>query len=193
MYTHALKGYAATMTAAQAAALAKDPQVRFVSPQHAYTTGPPRKPTKPPQLTDCETSPVDRQCRPLFIERVRADRSSTRSGDGAGSVDVNVAVLDSGIAGDVPDLNVRGGVDCLSGSPVVPGLSLEDPGIHGTPVAGIIGVRDDDRGPVGIAPGTPLWSVKVADDTGFISDASFICAMDWLVAPAPTPTPPTTS
>ncbi|MEU2509186.1 S8 family serine peptidase [Streptomyces sp. NPDC007863] len=78
--------------------------------------------------------------------------------------------------------NVRRGVDCLSGSPVVPGLSLEDPSIHGTPAAGIIGARDDDQGLVGIAPGTPLWSVKVADDTGFISDASFMCAMDWLVA-----------
>ncbi|MFF0482791.1 S8 family serine peptidase [Streptomyces sp. NPDC004435] len=195
VYTHAIKGYAASLTSDQAAALAKDPEVRFVSPQRTYRAGPPRpttKTTKTPATgtatatataTDCETAPTDRQCRPLYVDRLRADRSSTRSGDGRGSVDVKVAVLDSGIAGDVPDLNVRGGVDCLSGSPVVPGLSLQDPSIHGTPAAGIIGARDDGQGLVGIAPGTPLWSVKIADDTGgLITDASYMCAMDWLVA-----------
>ncbi|MEU2654005.1 S8 family serine peptidase [Streptomyces sp. NPDC007325] len=195
VYTHALKGYAATLTAAQAAELAEDPQVRFVSPQRTYTTGPPRKPATAKKTgqaeetgqeqarpADCESSPVGRQCVPEFVERVRADRSSARSGDGKGAVDVNVAVLDSGIDPGGLDLNVRGGVDCLSGIPVVPGLSLTDPTVHGTPVAGIIGARDNDRGLVGIAPGTPLWSVKIVDDEGFVDDAAFMCAMDWLVA-----------
>ncbi|WP_177181883.1 S8 family serine peptidase [Streptomyces sp. TLI_105] len=179
VYSHALKGYAATLTADQAEKLAEQPHVRFVSPQHSYRNGPPRQPTT---LTDCRPSPVDRQCRPVFIDRIRADRSSTRSGDGRGTVGVNVAVLDDGIDAEVPDLNVRGGVDCLSGSPVVPGLSLRDPGFHGTMVAGIIGARDDAQGLVGVAPGTPIWSVKVADDTGYISDAAFLCGLDWLAS-----------
>ncbi|AWZ08205.1 hypothetical protein DRB96_31370 [Streptomyces sp. ICC1] len=130
----------------------------------------PRLPPRPPVTAfDCQASPVDRQCQPLYLDRIRADRSSTRSGDGKGSVDVKVAVFEGGVAADVPDLDVPGGVDCLSGSPVVPGLSLEDHNGHGSLVAGIIGARDDGQGLVGVAPGTPLWSVRVADDAGVIT------------------------
>lgn len=180
VYTRAIKGYAATMTSTQAAALAKDPQVRFVSPQRTYNASPPRLPDPSP---DCRTSPTDRQCQPVFVDRIRADQSSTRSGDGKGSVDVNVAVLDDGIAADVPDLNVRGGVDCLTGSPVVPGLSLVGAGGHGTMAAGIIGARDDNQGLVGVAPGTPLWAVRVAtDDEGIITDAALMCGIDWMLS-----------
>nr|WP_277349528.1 S8 family serine peptidase [Streptomyces sp. S3(2020)] len=180
VYTHAVNGYAATLTPGQAAALATDPQVRFVSPQRTYKTSPPRLPAPNP---DCRISPTGRQCQPVFADRIRADRSSTRSGDGTGSVDVNVAVLDDGIAGDVPDLNVRGGVDCLTGSPVVPGDSLVAAGGHGTMAAGIIGARDDSQGLVGVAPGTPLWAVRVStDDEGFISDAALMCGFDWVLA-----------
>lgn len=180
VYTHAINGYAATLTPSQAAALAKDTQVRFVAPHRTYTTSPPRLPAPSP---DCRISPAGRQCQPVFVDRIRGDRSSTRSGDGTGTVGVNVAVLDDGIAGDVPDLNVRGGVDCLTGSPVVPGDSLVAAGGHGTMAAGIIGARDDDQGLVGVAPGTPLWAVRVAtDDEGFISDAALLCGIDWVMA-----------
>ncbi|MFF1686943.1 MULTISPECIES: S8 family serine peptidase [unclassified Streptomyces] len=192
VYRHALKGYAATMTPAQATALEKDPQVRFVAAQRTYKLSPPPQPVPPPPLPappmpDCQEVlddvPPIRQCQPVFVDRVRADRSSARSGNGKGSVDVNVAVLDSGIAADVPDLNVQGGVDCLSGSPVFPGTSLQDPSGHGTMVAGIIGGRDDDQGLVGVAPGTPQWAVKVADDDqGLITDAALLCGIDWVAS-----------
>ncbi|MFF0013283.1 S8 family serine peptidase [Streptomyces sp. NPDC005374] len=178
-FGRALNGYAATLTAGQAASLAKDSRVRFVAEQRTYRASPPRKPEPTP---DCRISPVDRQCRPVFIDRIRADRSSTHSGDGAGTVDVNVAVIDDGIAADVPDLNVRGGVDCLSGSPVVPGLSMIGPGGHGTMVAGIIGARDDQQGLVGIAPATPQWAVRVADENGDITDAALLCGLDSVIS-----------
>ena len=48
------------------------------------------------------------------IDRIDADLSSTRSGDGSGTVNVNVAVLDTGIGLGQTDLNVAGGVDCYS-------------------------------------------------------------------------------
>ncbi|WP_167829010.1 S8 family serine peptidase [Streptomyces sp. MZ04] len=185
VYNQALRGYAATLTPAQATALAKDSQVRFVSPQRTYKSAPPRPPRPPRRLkttVGCETFPDDRQCQPLFIDRVRADRSSTQSGDGKGAVNGKVAVFEGGVAADVPDLNVRGGVDCLDGSPVVPGRSLVDNNGHGTLVAGIIGARDDNQGLVGVAPGTPLWSVQVSDDNGDISDEALLCGMDWLIS-----------
>ncbi|MFE4256810.1 S8 family serine peptidase [Streptomyces sp. NPDC056910] len=191
VYRHALRGYAATMTPAQATALEKDPQVRFIAAQRTYKASPPPLPAPPPPLPDpplrdcqevLDDPPPIRQCQPVFVNRVRADRSSARSGNGKGSADVNVAVMDSGIAADVPDLNVRGGVDCLSGSPVFPGTSLQDPSGHGTMAAGIIGARDDDQGLVGVAPGTPQWAVKVADDQGDITDAALLCGIDWVAS-----------
>ncbi|MFF1336052.1 S8 family serine peptidase, partial [Streptomyces sp. NPDC058298] len=93
-----------------------------------------------------------------------------------------VAFLEEGMAGGVLDLDVRGGVDCFTGTPVVRGDSLVAPSPHGTMVAGIIGARDDDQGLVGVAPGTPLWAVRVATDEGFISDAAFMCGIDWVLA-----------
>jgi subtilisin family serine protease len=51
---------------------------------------------------------------------------------------------------------------------------------HGTFVAGVIGARDNDLGVIGAAPGAPLWSVRVADDNGVITEAMLICAIDWV-------------
>ena len=68
-----------------------------------------------------------------------------------------------------PDLNVKGGVDCQSGSPV--DVTPVDVMGHGTFVAGVIGARNNRFGVIGTAPGTPLWSVRVVDDAGLISEA----------------------
>ncbi|MFD3475841.1 protease inhibitor I9 family protein [Streptomyces sp. NPDC058695] len=48
VYRHALKGYAATMAPAQATALEKDPQVRFVAAQRTYKVSPPPQPSAGP-------------------------------------------------------------------------------------------------------------------------------------------------
>src|SRR5439155_11258788 len=91
------------------------------------------------------------QTLPTGIDRIDGDRSSTRSGDGRGNVNVNVAVLDTGIALDHPDLGVAGGANCSSGH------SFDDPVGHGTHVAGTIAALDNAFGVVGVAPGARLW------------------------------------
>jgi subtilisin family serine protease len=53
---------------------------------------------------------------------------------------------------------------------------------HGTFVAGVIGARNNRFGVIGTAPGTPLWSVRVVDDNGLISEESLICAIDWVTS-----------
>ena len=93
---------------------------------------------------------------------------------------MNVAVIDSGIDATHPDLNVKGGVDCQSGSPV--DVTPVDVLGHGTFLAGVIGARNNGLGVVGTAPGTPLWSVRVVDDAGLISEKSLICAIDWVTS-----------
>ncbi|MFB6523279.1 S8 family serine peptidase [Streptomyces sp. NPDC056401] len=182
VFRHALKGYAARLTDAEATALRADSAVRFVSKQRRYRHDPPRRHTP----VHCgEALGGLGQCLPEWADRIEADRSSARSGDGRGTVTgVRVAVLDSGIQGTHPDLDVRGGTDCLSGSPEFPGTSLVAPDPHGTEVAGVIGAKDNDIGVVGVAPGVQLWSVKVAPDdiSGIITDEAALCGLDWVTS-----------
>lgn len=79
-----------------------------------------------------------------------------KDGDGAG---VSVGVIDSGVALDHPDLQVKGGLGC------VPGEDENDWGAygsHGTHVAGIIAGRGKSpTGMRGMAPGATIYSYRV--------------------------------
>lgn len=154
VYQSALRGYAARLPAGKVVALRQDPRVAFVS----------------------EDRPVRAlgQTVPTGVQRILASVSSTAAGDGRGSVNVAVAVLDTGIDGRHPDLYVAGGVNCLGGR------RYDDDNGHGTHVAGIIAARDNNRGVVGVAPGTPLYAVQVLDATGSGSWSSVICGIDWV-------------
>jgi subtilisin len=160
VYRHALKGYSAVMTAADAQGLRADPRVASVTQD------------RPVHL--------DQQVLPTGIDRVDGELSSTVSGDGAGSVDVDVAVIDTGIDPTHPDLNVAGGVNCSTG------LGFDDRHGHGSHVAGTIAARDNDLGVVGVAPGARLWAVRVLNPAGSGSFASVICGVDWVTEHAAT-------
>jgi subtilisin family serine protease len=176
VYRHALPGYIADLPAAAVTALRADPGVDYVVSDRGFARIPEAREAVP-----CELITGPRQCVDEWVDRVDAESSSSRSGDGRGSVNVNVAVIDSGIDATHPDLNVRGGVDCASGVPVrtqVPRDRID----HGTHVAGLIGARDNGIGVVGAAPGTPLWSVAVANEQGDITLSALVCAIDWVTS-----------
>ena len=172
VYRNAVSGYAGTMTQAQAAQVAKDPRVDFVTADRRF--GQPDEP-----------KPAGSQVAPAWWQRIGGDpeeaqesaRANPARDKGTG---VNVAVIDSGIDGNHPDLNVRGGVDCTSGQPVT--VTPIDKLGHGTAVAGVIGARNNKLGIIGTAPGTPLWSVRVVTDDDVITEASLICAIDWVTS-----------
>lgn len=161
VYRHALKGYAARLTPAAAAALAADPQVAAV-------------------VQDREVR-MSAQSVPPGIDRVGADESSTVSGDGRGAVDVDIAIVDTGIDSKHRDLNVVGGVNCIPGN-----NSFLDLNGHGTHVAGTAAAKDNGVGVVGVAPGARLWAVRVLDANGSGSWSSIICGIDWVTARAAT-------
>jgi subtilisin len=173
-----LNGYAAAMSPAEAAALASDPAVQYVAQDRVVRADDRRAAPMPCQ----PEGPAAAQCLPENIDRIDGEASSTRSGDGRGSVDVNIAVLDGGVDGTHPDLNVAGGVDCTTGSPVVAPSALVDVNGHGTFVAGVAAARDNGSGVVGVAPGAPIWSVKVFDDAGTATEASIDCGIDWVTS-----------
>jgi subtilisin family serine protease len=118
------------------------------------------------------------QCLPTGIDRIDADRSTTKAGDGRGTVGVNVAVIDSGIDASHPDLNVVGGVSCVNDKL---GPSV-DPFGHGTEVAGVLAAADNNLGVVGVAPGARLWSARVVNRDGRSSISDMVCGIDWVTS-----------
>jgi subtilisin family serine protease len=116
------------------------------------------------------------QTLPTGVDRIDGELSSTVSGDGSGSVPINVAVVDTGIDLTHPDLNVVGGRNCASDRDP----SFDDHYGHGTHVAGIIGAKDNDEGVVGVAPGANLWAVRVASGIGQGSTATALCGVDFV-------------
>ena len=161
-----MKGYAAKLDANGVAAAKADPDVLFVSEDRELTAAaPPAPPTENPQVTQ------------RSITRIDGDESSTRSGDMRGSVPLNVAVIDSGIDSDHPDLTVVGGVNCVGDKG-----GFEDTYGHGTLVAGSIGALDNEIGFVGVAPGARLWAVRALKKNGAGTFSQFICGVDWVTS-----------
>jgi subtilisin len=146
------------MSAAAAARLAKDSRVLRVQPDGVAT--------------------IAAQSLPTGINRVDAELSPTAAINGVDTrVNVDVAVIDTGIDLDHPDLNVytAGAKNCSSGR------SADDGNGHGTHVAGTIGALDNG---VGVAPGARVWPVRVLNKSGTGSFADIICGIDYVAAHA---------
>jgi subtilisin family serine protease len=166
-YSHALRGFAASVTRAQRAALAADPLVKRIDDD--------------PLIRLAPITPAA-QTIPWGIPKVGADISSTQSGDGSGTVTgVNVYVIDTGIDVTHPDLNVVGHLT------FVPNEPNADCNGHGTAVAGLIGARDNADFIVGVAPGVPLTGLKVLSCAGFGFPSNIVQAVDWVTANAVRP------
>jgi subtilisin len=157
-YSHALDGLAIKASPGVLSLIQSDPAVLFVSPNMRAT--------------------LDDQTLPTGVDRIDGDQSSTRSGDGSGSVPINVAVLDTGIDLTHPDLNVVGGTNCGAGADP----SFDDHYGHGTHVAGTIGAEDNGEGVVGVAPGARLWAVRVMSAVGQGSTATALCGVDFVTS-----------
>lgn len=155
VYRSALDGYAATIPAGRLDAIRRDPRVAYITPDRPVTAA--------------------AQGLPAGVDRIDGESSSTRAGNGSGAVNLNVAVLDTGIDLDHPDLTVSGGKDC-SGD----GRGIDDFDNHGTHVAGTLAMKDNQTGYVGVAAGARLWSVRVLQDVRTGTIATVICGIDWV-------------
>jgi subtilisin family serine protease len=158
VYTSVFSGFAGEFTDAAAATLASDPNVLDVYPD------------RPSYLAAQEMPPG--------IGRIDADLNPTKAGDGGGTVDADIAILDTGIYKH-PDLNVVGGKDCTRSRLSGP---YHDISGHGTHVAGTAAAIDNGEGVVGGAPGARLWAVKIFSDDGggAALESEVTCGLDYV-------------
>ena len=129
---------------------------------------------------------------PEGITRIFASQNTAFDIDGVDDnrVDADVAILDTGIDVDHPDLNVVGGANCLQSRRrrgrttyyCDANVSADDDQYHGTHVAGTVAALDNGVGVVGVAPGARLWAVKVLDSGGSGYTSGIIAGIDWVVA-----------
>jgi subtilisin len=158
-YGTALFGFSGVVPAGRLEALRRDPRVAWVEPEAVH------------ELAATQTIPTG-------IARIDVPRNPKVSTSGSGTSvrqDIAVAVLDSGIA-QHPDLNVIGGRNFANGG----ATNWGDGNGHGTHVAGTIGARDNGTGVVGVAPGVPLWSVRVCGNSGFCMSGDIVAGIDWV-------------
>jgi subtilisin len=117
------------------------------------------------------------QTIPTGIRRIAA--TANINGDNS-AANVDVAIIDTGIDKEHPDLYVVGGVRYYLG--FFTDSKYDDDHGHGSHVGGIVAARDNDIGVVGIVPGARLWAVKVLNSggSGYLSD--IIKGLDWVRA-----------
>ncbi len=161
VYGAAIKGYAARVPEDRVDELRSDPRVAYVE-------------------VDGPVS-VAAQTLPWGVNKIDADLSSTRAGNGSGSVtNVNAYVIDTGIKSHA-DLYL-GAHQNFTGD----GKNYDCNG-HGTHVAGTTAARDNSSYLVGVAPGVRLTGLKALDCTGNGSMSNVIAAVNWVTTNAKKP------
>jgi subtilisin family serine protease len=161
VYSAAVRGFSARLTAEQIKELEDSPLISYVEPD--------------------VTMYVNQQVLPYGIDRVDADISSTLAGNGSGSVtNVRVFIIDTGV-GTHADINKVNHLNFTGDG------NNNDCHGHGTHVAGTVAARDNTADVVGVVPGAPVTGVKVLGCDGSGATSNIIKGIDWVTANAVKP------
>jgi subtilisin family serine protease len=159
-YSHALHGFAASISETQAKQLAADPDVAYVQQnQTVHVT------TDQPNPPSWGLDRVDQRDLPL-----NSNYSYTTTAS-----NVHAYIIDTGADLDNADFGGR----MSSGYDAVDGGTAEDGNGHGTHVAGNIGGTT-----YGLAKGVSLVAVRVLDAGGSGTTAGVVAGIDWVTANA---------
>jgi len=124
-------------------------------------------------VPDLPIQPVG-QTLPWGVERIGAPAVHASGNKGTG---INVAILDTGIDTDHPDLSYVFGYDFSGENDPDP----EDFDGHGTHVAGTVAALDNDIGVIGVAPEVNLYILKIFTDDGSGSYSDAVEALEWCI------------
>lgn len=162
-YSHALRGFSATMSAQQARRMAADPAVAYVQPNLVH------------RASDTQANPpsygldrIDQRNRPL-------DSAYTYA---TAAANVTAYIIDTGILTTHSDFGTR----ASSGFDAVDGGAADDCHGHGTHVAGTVGGSS-----YGVAKSVRLVAVRVLDCEGSGTTAQVVAGIDWVTANAAAP------
>ena len=162
VFGHVFKGMSARMNAAQAQSLRRDASVDVVEEEQVYS--------------------VSAQSIPWGISKTQATLSYTLAGNGSGSLTgVRAYIIDTGIDTNNTDLNRLGHVNFTGDR-----KNIDCHG-HGTHVAGTVAAIDNTALVVGMAPGIPVYGVKVLNCQGSGTTTNVISGLDWVAANAVRP------
>ena len=157
-YSHALRGFAATMSRAQARRLAADPAVAYVQPNVVH------------RVSDTQTNPpsygldrIDQRNRPLNSAYTYNTTASN----------VHAYIIDTGIRTTHSDFGGR----ATSGFDAIDGGTADDCHGHGTHVAGTVGGTA-----YGVAKGVQLVAVRVLNCEGSGTTEQVVAGIDWVTA-----------
>jgi subtilisin family serine protease len=143
------------MPDAVAERVARDSRVRYVVPDqadHIYQT-------------------------PTGVDRMEADLNVSDTATNPAGVDVDVAIIDTGVDRDHPSLTVFRYVNFAGGK-------SDDKNGHGSHVAGTVAATDIGDGIRGIAPGARIWAVQVCKPGGTCARSAIIAGIDYVAANA---------
>jgi len=164
-YRYALRGMAVSMPPKRLEQLSADPRVAYIEPDVVMS--------------------IAAQTLPTGIDRINAELDPVAAIDNIDDrVDADIAILDTGIDLDHPDLNVYKYASCEPQGPLYKcnegDLGANDVNSHGTHVAGIAAALDNNIGVVGVAPGARLWAVKVLDDNGDGYESQVVAGVEYV-------------
>lgn len=166
------QGMSARLTPDQLEALRRDPSVDLIEEDQIYSVD------ARPQSGGGKTS-TSTQSIPWGISKTLANQSYTLAGNGSGAVTgVRTYVIDTGVDMKNADLNRAMHVNFIADR------KNTDCNGHGTHVAGTVAAYDNTAAVVGMAPGVPVYGVKVLDCNGSGTTTSVIKGVDWVAANA---------
>ena len=158
VYRQAIQGFAGRMSAAKAAAMARDPAIAYVEQDRTVSL------SSVENLQGGESWGLDR-----IDSRSGLDRAYNYALTGAG---VDVYIIDSGIRKTHSEFGGRG---IAAFSSIADGKGASDCYGHGTHVAGLVGGKT-----YGVAKAARLIAVRVADCSGNGSVSSVVAGVDWV-------------
>ena len=155
VYRRVLKGFSARFPLAVKRILERHPDVAYIEPDRKFY--------------------AIAQTIPTGVDRIDADLGLPNPG----GVDADIAIIDTGLDLDHPDLNVVISTNCARFGGCLDGQGNDGHG-HGTHVGGIAAAKDNNIGVVGVAPGARLWGVRVLDNNGSGWTSWIIAGIDWV-------------